>query len=303
MEQTAIELTAAVRARDPEQVDTSIAKLLSLTTTPPTWPPPADTPFDDDTEDTKWCAVADSIQPAMERALKALLELRGPKEECLDAIVGLLASVATNMHFATEDHCIFEGVFEEAARAGSPPDRLIRLMSHSHYAPYVYNYFDVLPGHVYAIELLAWMAGRRDCLGINGHAGVVVELDESYFTAAEFLSSIENRGPEFKAASALVASFASTEVKQLAYLNDIDEDRMPYEIALRSLIAQTGINPRNWDDAEGFATRVRVLIFKFVGKLKILAIHAREKANAPGGVVEARLKLEFESDAKRQRSA
>ena len=65
MEQTAIELTAAVRARDPEQVDTSIAKLLSLTTTPPTLPPPADTPFDDDTEDTKWCAVADSIQPAM----------------------------------------------------------------------------------------------------------------------------------------------------------------------------------------------------------------------------------------------
>ena len=95
---------------------------------------------------------------------------------------------------------------------------------------------------------------------------------------------------------------ASTEVKQLAYLNDIDEDRMPYEIALRSLIAQTGIKPRNWDDAEGFATRVRVLIFKFVGKLKILAIYARERANAPGGAVEARLKAGFESMVKRQRS-
>eukprot|EP00966_Prymnesium_polylepis_P031419 730757-Prymnesium_polylepis.1 len=168
-------------------------------------------------------------------------------------------------------------------------------MNSSGYAATVEYYFRPLPGHVYAIELLAWMAGRDTCLWIDA--------DDVQDTATNFLMSIEDRGPEYKAASALVASFGRKEVATLARINGLEgsdeQDQMCYELALRSLIAQTGIKPRNWN---GFATRTRVFIFTFLVKLAVLAIRARQRANAPGGAVEARLKEGFDYLAKRQRS-
>eukprot|EP00966_Prymnesium_polylepis_P109145 2525714-Prymnesium_polylepis.2 len=114
MDTVSIELTAAVHARNPERVDAAIGEML-------------DSLDEVSNADAKWCAV----MPAMKRAVKAVMELRGPKEEQIDAIVKSLAAVASQMHYEKADCGIFDDVLSEAARAGSSPDRLIDFMNSS----------------------------------------------------------------------------------------------------------------------------------------------------------------------------
>ena len=225
----------------------------------------------------------------LKNAIKAAMALRGPKEERVEAILKKLAREAGEWQDRMNDCCIFEDVYEEAALSGTPPDRLIVFMSDAGYAADAGYYVNLLClknfGHVYAIELFSFLAQRSGCLKLAN-----MSPDPNYpcyDDAVDHVHSIKDRSPGlslYTCASEFLAEFQRAEIESLAALNYIDTDTMTYELTLRSLIAQTGIKPRNWDDAESFATRARLLIFKFVVKVAILLKRARERCYAPGGV-------------------